>query len=116
QQHPVRTAVERAPDADVVAARKAEVDARAYQLYPGELRRDRLRGPVGRAVVDDDGLDPPQRLERRQRVLAAVPGQDDRDDAHQVRRAKCAIEPASGRRSNSPPSRSISATSRAMPG
>ena len=61
-------------------------------------------------------VDPAQRLERGERVLAAVPGDDDGDDVHQVTRVKCAIEPASGWRSKRSSSRSISPTSRAIPG
>ena len=116
EQHPVGAAVERAPDPDVVAAGEAEVDAGADELDVGEALRDGVGRAVGRAVVDDDGLDPTQRLERRQRVLASVVGEDDRDELHQARRVKCAIEPASGCRSRLASSRSISPTSRAIPG
>ncbi len=116
EQDPVRTAVERAPDPDVVAAGEAEVDAGADELDLREALRDRVGGAVRGAVVDDDRLDPRQRLERRQRVLAPVVREDDGDDAHQVRRVKCAIEPASCCRSKLASSRSISLTSRAIPG
>ena len=116
EQDPVGAPVERPPDPDVVAAGEAEVDAGPDELDLGKPLRDRLRGAVARAVVDDDGLDPAQRLERGQRVLAPVVGEDDRDELHQARRVKCAIEPASGCRSRLASSRSISPTSRAIPG
>ncbi len=116
QQNPVRAPVERAPDPDVVPAGEAEVDARADELDLRKPLRDRVAGAVRGAVVDDDRLDPGERLEGRQRVLAPVVGEDDRDDAHQVRRVKCAIEPASACRSKLASSRSISLTSRAIPG
>jgi len=116
EQHPVGAAVECAADADVVAGRKAEVDLGADQLDLLEAAGDGVRRPVARAVVDADGLDPAQRLEAGERVLAPVPGEDDRDQVHQARRVKCAIEPASGRRSSVSSSRSISSTSLAIPG
>ena len=116
QQHPVGAAVERAPYADVVARGEAEVDLGADQLDLREALGDCAGGVVVRAVVDADRLDPTQRLEARERVLASVPGEDDRDQVHQGRRVKCAIDPASGRRSSVSSSRSISPTSRAIPG
>ena len=96
EQHPVGAAVERAPDAGVVAAGEAEVDAGPDQLDVREALGDRIRRAVHRSVVHDDNVDPPQRLECGERVLAAVPGDDDGDDVHQPTRVKCAIEPASG--------------------
>ena len=80
QQHPVGAAVERPPDPDVVAAREAEVDAGPDELDVGKPFRDGVGRAVGRAVVDDHRLDPAERLERRQRVVAPVVRENDRDN------------------------------------
>ena len=116
EQDPVGAAVERTPNAGVVAAREAEVDAGTDELDVRKALGDRVRRAVHRAVVDHDGLDPAKGIERVERVVAAVPRDDDSDDVHQGRRVKCAIEPASGRRSKRASPCSISPTSRAIPG
>ena len=82
EQHPVRAALQRPADADVVAAREAEVRPVADQLHAREVALDDGVGAVGRAVVDADRLDPRERGERARRVLAAVPVEDDGDEPH----------------------------------
>ena len=114
EQHPVGSASQGTPDPDVVAPGEAEVDTGADQLDAREPCCDRIGRTVVRAVVDTDRLDPFERLECRERVVAAVPVEDDRDELHEAR-VKCAIDPAPGRRLQVRP-RSISPTSRATPG
>ena len=77
--------VERTPDPDVVALGEAQVRRVLDQLDRGELAAHGLRGAVGRGVVDDDHVSGPgsaggERAQARERVVTAVPGEDDGGD------------------------------------
>ena len=82
EKHPVGSPFERTADADVVAAREAEVGAVAQQFDGREATLHLLGRAVGGSVVDADRLDPGKRRERARRVVAAVPVEHDRDELH----------------------------------
>ena len=112
EQDPLGAPLERASNADVVAACEAEVRSRPDQLHLREAPFDREVGAVGRAVVDADRGNGTERGERGERVVAAVPVENDCDELH-ADRMKWAIEPAPACRSQPLP---ISVINCAMPG
>ena len=82
QQHRRRAALDRRLDPRVDATGEAGVPAHPDHDGLGELGLDRLGAAVARAVVDDDHLerrvvDPRERGETQERVVLAVPGEDD---------------------------------------
>ena len=79
-------ALDRRLDPGVDAAREAGVPAHPDHDGLGKLGLHRLGAAVARAVVDDDHLerrvvDPRERGEALERVVLAVPGEDDHRDA-----------------------------------
>ena len=112
EQDPLGAPLERPSNADVVAAGEAEVRSRADQLHLREALFHREVGAVGRPVVHADRRNVTERVERGERVVAAVPVENDCDELH-ADRMKWAIEPAPACRSQPAP---ISVINRAMPG
>src|SRR5207245_1475585 len=82
ERDPARAALQRPPDADVVAPRPAVVAGVADELHPWMLARDQVGGPVRGRVVDDYdvhagrvGLEGGETAGEK---LGAVPVDDDR--------------------------------------
>ena len=82
QQHRRRPARDCGLDPRVDATGEAGVPAHPDHDGVGKLGLDRLGAAIGRAVVDDDHLErlvvgPRERGETQERVVLAVPGEDD---------------------------------------